>query len=118
MLAPLGLVVVGTVAVIGWRLEQKRRDRVLADALGRAWLFEAEDPSLVDAFPGEPFGQGDGRQARTVLRGRESGRDFVTFDYSYETHWPATCCPRAPWSTSCRSRPTWCRRSGSPALTW
>ena len=86
MLALLGLAVVVAVAVIGWRLEQKRRDRVLAYALARAWLFEAEDPSLVDAFPGEPFGQGDGRRARTVLRGKEAGRDFVAFDYSYETH--------------------------------
>jgi hypothetical protein len=86
VLALLGLVVVGTVAVVGWRTEQKRRDRVLAFALGRAWLYEAEDPSLVDVFAGEPFGQGDGRRARTVLRGKESGRDFVAFDYSYETH--------------------------------
>ena len=81
-----GLVLVVTVAVVGFHLEQKRRERVLAFALGRAWLYEAEDPSLVDAFPGEPFGRGDSRRARTVLRGKESGRDFVAFDYTYETH--------------------------------
>jgi len=86
VLVVLGLAVVVTVAVLGWRMEQKRRERVLAFALGRAWLYEAEDPSLVDAFPGEPFGEGDSRRARTVLRGREAGREFVAFDYSYETH--------------------------------
>jgi hypothetical protein len=81
-----GLAVVVTVAVVAFNLEQKRRERVLAFALGRGWLYEADDPSLVDAFPGEPFGRGDSRRARTVLRGKESGRDFVAFDYSYATH--------------------------------
>ena len=74
------------VAVVGFQLEQKRRDRVLAYALRRSWRYDGEDPSLVDAWPGEPFGEGDNRRARTVLSGQESGRSFVAFDYSYQTH--------------------------------
>lgn len=80
------LPVVGVIAYVSWRMDQKRRERIMAYALSRAWLFVHEDPSLVDAWPGEPFGRGDNRRARTVLRGKESGRDFVAFDYSYQTH--------------------------------
>ena len=86
VLAVLGLAVVGAVAVVGYRLEQKRRERVLAYALGRGWRYDGEDPALVDAWPGEPFGRGDNRRARSVLSGQESGREFVAFDYSYDTH--------------------------------
>ena len=86
VLAVLGLVVVVAIAVAGYRMEQKRRDRIMAYALGRGWLFVAENPALVDSWPGEPFGQGDHRRARTVLSGREAGREFVAFDYSYDTH--------------------------------
>jgi hypothetical protein len=86
VLLALGVVVVVVIAVVGFHLEQKRRDRVLAYALGRAWRYDGEDPSLVDAWPGEPFGEGDNRRARSVLSGQESGRQFVAFDYSYQTH--------------------------------
>ena len=86
VLLVVGVVVLVVVAVVGYQLEQKRRDRVLAYALGRAWRFDGEDPSLVDAWPGEPFGEGDNRRARSVLTGQESGRSFVAFDYSYQTH--------------------------------
>lgn len=86
LLLVIGVVVVVTVAVVGYRLEQKRRDRVMAYALSRAWTFEAEDRSLVDAWPGQPFGQGDNRRATTVLKGLEAGRPFVAFDYRYDTH--------------------------------
>lgn len=82
----LGLAAVAVVAVVGFQLEQKRRDRVLAYALGRGWRYDGEDRSLVDAWPGQPFGEGDNRRARSVLTGQESGRSFVAFDYSYDTH--------------------------------
>jgi hypothetical protein len=86
VLVVLGLAVVAVVAVVGFQLEQKRRDRVLAYALGRGWRYDGEDRSLVDAWPGQPFGEGDNRRARSVLTGQESGRSFVAFDYSYDTH--------------------------------
>jgi hypothetical protein len=86
VLAVLGLAVVVTVAVVAYRLDQNRRERVLAYALGRGWRYDGENPALVDSWPGEPFGEGDNRRARSVLSGQESGREFVAFDYSYDTH--------------------------------
>ena len=66
--------------------ERKRRDRLMQFATMRGWTYVAEDPRLVDRWPGEPFGQGDNARARNVLGGTESGRPFTAFDYSYETH--------------------------------
>lgn len=89
-LAPLlpWLFGIGAVAVLvgGFLLERKRRERMMQFALARGWTYVGEDPSLVDRWPGDPFGQGDHRRARNVLSGRESGREFTAFDYSYQTH--------------------------------
>ncbi len=80
-----GLIIVG-VLVGGFLLERKRRDRLVAFATNRGWTMVGDDSSLVDRWVGEPFGKGDHRRARNVLRGTESGRPFTAFDYSYETH--------------------------------
>ena len=79
---------VGVVAVlaVGFVLERKRRERLLQFVLMRGWTYAGEDPSLVDRWPGEPFGRGDRRRARNVLTGIESGRPFTAFDYSFQTH--------------------------------
>lgn len=79
----LGIV---AVLVVGFVQERKRRDRLMQFALMRGWTYVAEDPRLVDRWPGEPFGRGDSARARNVLTGTESGRPFTAFDYSYETH--------------------------------
>jgi Protein of unknown function (DUF3137) len=88
--APLlmGLFAVGVVALLvgAFLLDRKRRERIMTFCLARGWQYVAEDPSLADRWQGEPFGLGDRRRARNVMRGNESGRDFVAFDYSYETH--------------------------------
>ena len=44
VLLALGVVVVVVIAVVGFHLEQKRRDRVLAYALGRAWRYDRRGP--------------------------------------------------------------------------
>lgn len=82
------LLVAGGIAVVavGFVLERKRRDRLLQFAVNRGWSYTGEDPSLVDRWPGEPFGRGDHRRARDVLTGTESGRPFTAFEYSYQTH--------------------------------
>jgi hypothetical protein len=79
---------VGVVAVLigGFVLERKRRERLMKFALARGWQYAGEDPSLVDRWPGEPFGKGDNARARNVLTGTEAARPFTAFDYSYETH--------------------------------
>lgn len=74
------------VLVVGFVMEQKRRERLMQFALNRGWQFTGEVPGLVDRWPGEPFGHGDSRRARNVLSGTESGRPFTAFDYTYETH--------------------------------
>jgi hypothetical protein len=79
---------VGVVAalVVGYVLEQKRRDRLMRWCLNRGWTYVDEDPSLVSRWTGSPFGQGERRKVRNVITGTEKGRPFTAFDYSYETH--------------------------------
>ena len=81
--ALVALVVVVLVGV--FVLERKRRERMIQFALMRGWQYAGEDPGLVGLFTGDPFGEGDDREARNVLTGQESGRPFTAFDYSYET---------------------------------
>ncbi len=75
-----------TVLVVGFVLEQKRRQRLMQFALARGWSLTAEVPALVTRWPGTPFGKGDHQRARNVLSGTESGRPFTAFDYTYQTH--------------------------------
>jgi hypothetical protein len=79
----LGLVVV--VGVIGYLQAKKRREEMAAYAASRGWRYEAEQRQLVDRFDGPPFGIGDSRQAGNAVYGQHDGRDFVSFDYQYET---------------------------------
>lgn len=70
----------------GFVFDRKRRQRIMQYAVARGWTYVDEDPSLADRWQSEPFGRGDTRRARNVIRGHEHGRPFVAFDYSYETH--------------------------------
>jgi hypothetical protein len=81
--ALVALVVVVLVGV--FVLERKRRERLMQFAVMRGWEYVGKDPGLVHLFTGDPFGEGDDREARNVLTGQESGRPFTAFDYSYET---------------------------------
>jgi hypothetical protein len=78
----------GVVAMLvgAYVLDRKRRERLMQFALMRGWTYAGEDPSLVDRWPGAPFGKGDRPRARNVLTGTEAGRRFTAFDYTYETH--------------------------------
>jgi Protein of unknown function (DUF3137) len=78
----------GVVAVLvgGFLLDRKRRQRIMMFCVARGWRYTDEDSSLAGRWSGEPFDRGDHRRARNVIRGNESGRDFVAFDYSYQTH--------------------------------
>lgn len=82
------LLVLGGAGWIGgtlWRRRRRaRRIREAAEAAG--WRWQAEDPSLVDAWPLAPFGVGEQRSTRHVIRGRHQGRDFVAFEYRYVHH--------------------------------
>jgi hypothetical protein len=88
-LGPLVPVLFGAALLVvligGYLLEQKRRERLMQFAVRRGWTYVGQDPSLVDRWPGQPFGRGDRRRARNVLGGVEFGRSFTAYDYTYET---------------------------------
>jgi hypothetical protein len=86
LLLAAGVLLVIAVGVVGFVLEQKRRERLMQWCVNRGWSYAGEDPSLVSRWTGAPFGQGDRRRARNVITGTEKGRAFTAFDYSYETH--------------------------------
>jgi hypothetical protein len=91
LLFAAGVVLLLAVGVIGYVLEQKRRDRLMQWCVNRGWSYLGEDPSLVGRWTGAPFGQGERRRARNVIHGSvasgaEKGRPFTAFDYSYETY--------------------------------
>jgi hypothetical protein len=71
--------------VYGLHQAKKRREEMAAYALSRGWRYEAHQPLLVDRFQGPPFGIGDDREAGNAVYGQHEGRDFVSFDYAYET---------------------------------
>lgn len=73
--------------VIVWAyLSRTRRDRQLkAWAAASGWTYVGSDPSLVDRWPGAPFGVGWSRRTSEVMVGRWGERPAVSFTYSYVT---------------------------------
>lgn len=82
----VGIAVVGGIAYLAFRADQKRRARLQAYALSSGWTYTARDDSWVERFDGSPFGTGDDRRATNILSGRYGQQDMVAFDYQYETH--------------------------------
>jgi hypothetical protein len=85
ILAVLFVFLIIGIAVIGFVQAAKRRDEMAAYAVSRGWRYEQEQPLLVDRFDGPPFGIGSDRHAGNAVYGQHDGRDFVSFDYQYET---------------------------------
>jgi len=76
--------VVFAVAILAFKAEQKRRAELLNFALSKGWMFSPGDPlGLTNRWDGTPFGRGHARQVSNVVRGKERGRDLVSFDYRY-----------------------------------
>lgn len=71
-----GIVIVA-VLIGGYLLDRKRRERIMTFCLARGWQYVDEDLTVVGRYSGDPFGRGDHRRARNVIRGREKDRDFV-----------------------------------------
>lgn len=67
-----------------WQTRLARAGLVGDLAAGKGWAYNANEPGLVDKWPGDPFGRGEDQQATNVLRGTWDGRKFVAFDYSYQ----------------------------------
>jgi hypothetical protein len=81
---PFGLaaVAVGVSAIVTNSHRIKALDN-LADT--RRWDRQARDSDLPKTFQGQPFGEGRGRLATNVMRGRHNDRWVVAFDYRYKT---------------------------------
>lgn len=83
----VGIALIGvTVLWLSYLADKKRREALMRFALSKGWSYRAADDSLVGLAQGEPFDEGDNREARNVLTGAAAGFEMVAFDYSYETH--------------------------------
>ena len=81
----LFLVVAVGIAVLAVVSQSRRRRALAAWALASGWQYTDSDDSLVALSTRAPFGVGRARHAREVLRGRFSGRDAVSFAYTWRT---------------------------------
>ncbi len=88
------LLIIAVVALIGagiyislW-LAAKRRQELSDWGAARGLTFSAtKDKTLESRFPGfSCLRQGDHRYADNLLTGKWSDRDYLSFDYHYETH--------------------------------
>lgn len=82
----LALVVGGVFAYVSWLQAKKRRELFAQFARSQGWSWVARDESWTGRFDGDPFDDGDNKEAANVLQGQFRGRPMVAFDYSYETH--------------------------------
>ncbi|MBV9096974.1 MAG: hypothetical protein JO079_02850 [Frankiaceae bacterium] len=78
--------VLGTLAYFNYKREQARRNALFQWATANKWQFAVTDNAWAMRWNGSPFGEGDTRRARNVIRGTWKSSPFVSFDYSYETH--------------------------------
>lgn len=82
----IGVSAVIIVALIAtYYIDMKRRAALQAACASRGWQYQSQDLSLVGRWSGQPFGRGERRQARNILRGTHQGRPHLAFDYSYQT---------------------------------
>lgn len=82
---PLIAIVLVAVAARGYRRRQDRGRGELVSGIAeqRDWRYFADEPGLVDRWPGKPFGRGSEQQVTNVVRGSWGTRKFLAFDYSY-----------------------------------
>ena len=78
--------VVGVIAYVQWKREQKRRSLLIEWAAANKWSFAPADDTWCARWQGAPFGEGDHRRARSVLTGEWKATPFASFDYSFQTH--------------------------------
>jgi hypothetical protein len=87
VLLVVGVAVVGGFVLwYGWYSAKKRRELFHGFALSQGWVWTARDDSWAERFSGDPFGDGDHREACNVLTGTFRERPMAAFDYSYQTH--------------------------------
>ena len=75
-----------TVAYLNWKKEQQRRDLLAQWAFANKWTITPTDDEWCSRWNGAPFDEGDHRRATNVITGAWKNSQFVSFDYSYQTH--------------------------------
>src|SRR4051794_14921013 len=80
-----GIPLVALAAYRSWRQDQRRREQLMTWAANNGYSYAAEDDSWCERWPGDPFGEGDHREAKNVVTGTAKAA-FAAFDYSYQTH--------------------------------
>ncbi|TDE99025.1 hypothetical protein EXU48_02230 [Occultella glacieicola] len=81
----LFVVIFAVLAIIGWRANKKRQERLRAFAAQRGWVYTANVPTLVNRWQSPPFRQGSSRRASEVLTGTFHGEQISSFTYTYTT---------------------------------
>ncbi len=83
----LWLVLVAMVIVVGsvvtWVRHRRKTERMRSFARSRGWQYTPADRSLVDRWPGSPFGAGSQRRTSHVVSGAHRGASFIAFEYRY-----------------------------------
>ncbi len=79
---------VGAVLVPALVMLQRRANRMKEASVGavltaQGWTRTDGDPSLVQRWGGEPFGEGEHQRVSNVFHGNQRGHQFVAFDYRY-----------------------------------
>ena len=85
LMAFVWLVFVPGVLVATFWYQARRGRQLKAWAAASGWTFVGTDPSLVNRWPGAPFGIGRSRRATEVMVGRWGDRPAVSFTYTYVT---------------------------------
>ena len=84
--AAVAFALVGLVGWLSWRAERERSAALAAWASSVGASYASQDPSYVERWQGDPFGEGHRRQATNVVTGVRDGRPFCAFDYCYTTY--------------------------------
>lgn len=84
LLVVLAVATFGAVAVVRWRLHQKKVSELEAFAAERGWYYAERDEVVLERYAGgDPFGRGHSRKTRHVMEGQHRDRHLVAFEYRY-----------------------------------
>ncbi len=81
----LGVLIAIAIAAGAWALDRDRREALLTWCAQHGWSYVGAEDSLASRWSGTPFGTGERRRVRNVMRGSVGDRPALAFDYSYVT---------------------------------
>lgn len=85
LLVPLLVGGVILVAVVAYRLNEKKIRIMQATAASHGWTWVGDADQWVDAWDVEPFGRGMGRRVENCVEGTYRGVPFLAFEYEFYT---------------------------------